>query len=63
MGVPENSHRAGQCHTPQTTPTRTPVFGERGLGGGGEKVGPIIGVHSLSTETSIKIYEGRTQYN
>ncbi len=33
---------------PQATPTRTPVFGDRGLGGGGEKVGPIIGVHSLS---------------
>ena len=48
---------------PQTTPTRTPVFGDRGLGGSGEKVGPIIGVHSLSTDTSIKVYEGRTQYN
>jgi hypothetical protein len=39
------------------------VFGDRGLGGSGEKVGPIIGVHSLSTDTSIKVYEGRTQYN
>jgi len=47
----------------QATPTRTPVFGDRGLGGSGEKVGPIIGVHSLSTDTSIKIFEGRTQYN
>jgi len=47
----------------QATPTRTPVFGDRGLSGGGEKVGPIIGVHSLSNDTSIKIYEGRTQYN
>ena len=43
------------------TPTRTPVF-EREREGGGEKVGPIIGVHSLSTDQSIKIYEGRTTY-
>ena len=47
---------------PRPTPTRTPVF-ERQRAEGGEKVGPIIGVHSLSTETSIKVYEGRTQYN
>jgi type II secretory pathway pseudopilin PulG len=46
------------------TPTRTPVFErEREGGEGGEKVGPIIGVHSLSTDQSIKIYEGRTQYD
>jgi type II secretory pathway pseudopilin PulG len=46
------------------TPTRTPVFErEREGGAGGEKVGPIIGVHSLSTDQSIKIYEGRTQYD
>jgi type II secretory pathway pseudopilin PulG len=44
------------------TPTRTPVF-ERQREAGGEKVGPIIGVHSLSTDTSIKVYEGRTQYD
>jgi len=44
------------------TPTRTPVF-ERQREGEGEKVGPIIGVHSLSTDTSIKVYEGRTQYD
>jgi type II secretory pathway pseudopilin PulG len=47
---------------PQPTPTRTPVF-ERQREDEGEKVGPIIGVHSLSTDTSIKVYEGRTQYN
>jgi type II secretory pathway pseudopilin PulG len=47
---------------PRPTPTRTPVF-ERQREQGGEKVGPIVGVHSLSTETSIKVYEGRTQYN
>jgi type II secretory pathway pseudopilin PulG len=48
---------------PQATPTRTPTFGDRGLGGGGEKIGPIVGVYSLSKDTSVKIYEGRTQYN
>ncbi len=48
----------------QPTPTRTPVFErERVGGGGGEKVGPIIGVRSFSTKQSIKIYEGRTNYN
>jgi type II secretory pathway pseudopilin PulG len=46
------------------TPTRTPIFErEREGGDGGEKIGPIIGVHSLSTEGSIKIYEGRQQYD
>jgi type II secretory pathway pseudopilin PulG len=46
------------------TPTRTPIFErEREGRDGGEKVGPIIGVHSLSTDQSIKIYEGRTQYD
>jgi len=47
---------------PRPTATRTPVF-ERQRENEGEKVGPIIGVHSLSTETSIKVYEGRTQYD
>ena len=47
---------------PAPTPTRTPVF-ERNRENEGEKVGPIIGVHSLSTDTSIKVYEGRTQYD
>ncbi len=49
---------------PAPTPTRTPVFErdrEPGLGGG-EKVGPIIGVYSLADEASIKVYEGRTNY-
>jgi type II secretory pathway pseudopilin PulG len=47
---------------PRPTPTRTPVF-EQQREEEGEKVGPIIGVHSLSTDMSIKVYEGRTQYN
>ncbi len=63
VGGPGVPTAPGQPPRPQSTPTRTPVFGDRGVGGGGEKVGPIIGVHSLSTDTSIKIYEGRTQYN
>jgi hypothetical protein len=35
-----------------------------GIGGrsGGERVGPIIGVHSTSCDQSIKVYEGRTSY-
>ncbi|MCU0235020.1 MAG: hypothetical protein MUE90_13440 [Thermoanaerobaculales bacterium] len=47
---------------PRPSPTRTPVFTTRGPGSG-EKVGPIIGVHSLSGRTAIKVYEGRTKYN
>jgi type II secretory pathway pseudopilin PulG len=53
---------AGPGRRPRRTPTRTPVF-ERDRGREGEKVGPIVGVHSLSNETSIKVYEGRTQYS
>ena len=55
LGVP-----GGRGRGRRPTPTRTPVF-EREREGG-EKVGPIIGVHSLSTDQSIKIYEGRTTY-
>jgi type II secretory pathway pseudopilin PulG len=57
VGVP-----GGGRGRPRPTPTPTPVF-TREREGGGEKVGPIIGVHSLSSEQSIKIYEGRTTYN
>jgi type II secretory pathway pseudopilin PulG len=56
--------RGGRGRGRQPTPTRTPVFErERVGGGGGEKVGPIIGVRSFSNKESIKIYEGRTNYN
>ena len=58
----EGRELTGQQTGPRPTPTKTPVF-ERQREGEGEKVGPIIGVHSLSTDTSIKVYEGRTQYN
>ena len=58
----EGRQIGGRGAGPQPTPTKTPVF-ERQREGEGEKVGPIIGVHSLSTDTSIKVYEGRTQYN
>ena len=58
--------RAGGRRPPEgarrPTPTPTPVF-SREREGGGEKVGPIVGVHSLATGDSIKIYEGRTRYS
>jgi type II secretory pathway pseudopilin PulG len=54
--------RGGAAQGPQPTPTPTPVF-SREREGGGEKVGPIVGVHSLSDKQSIKIYEGRNNYN
>ena len=34
-----------------------------GQGGADRKMGPIVGVHSTSTEESIKIYEGHTTYS
>ncbi len=52
----------GQRQGPAPTPTRTPLF-ERQRESDGEKVGPIIGVHSQSTDASIKIYKGRTRYD
>ena len=52
----------GQGGGRRPTPTRTPLF-ERQRESGGEKVGPIVGVHSKSTDASIKIYEGRDHYN
>jgi type II secretory pathway pseudopilin PulG len=58
----EGGEISGPRRGRRVTPTRTPVFA-RHREDEGEKVGPIIGVHSLSTETSIKVYEGRTQYN
>jgi len=55
------------------SPTQTVTYegsgldrGERDDGGmtgpDGEKIGPIVGVHSTSCDDSIKIYEGRTTY-
>jgi type II secretory pathway pseudopilin PulG len=57
----------------QPVPTTTPGAGVGGPAGGGlpggsgrdqggEKVGPIVGVHSISCEESVKVYEGRTTY-
>lgn len=57
----------------QPVATTTPGAGVGGTAGGGlaggprtgpggEKVGPIVGVHTTSCEESIKVYEGRTTY-
>jgi type II secretory pathway pseudopilin PulG len=57
--------------TPSPTTTVTYEGGGRGdregddgsmIGPDGEKIGPIVGVHSTSCDQSIKIYEGRTTY-
>ena len=45
---------------PVPTPTPTPGIG--GATGGGEKVGPIVGVCSPSCADSIKVLDGRTRY-
>ena len=65
--------RQGPLGGTPAAPTRTPSFGDQGqssgepgrpgLGGQGERMGPIIGVHSLSTDASIKVYKGRSTYN
>ena len=55
------------------SPTQTVTYEGSGLdreqrdeggmtGPDGEKIGPIVGVHSTSCDQSIKIYEGRTTY-
>lgn len=57
--------------TPQPTQTVTYGGGQSSeddsspfgsTGRDGEKIGPIIGVHSKSCDESIKVYEGRTTY-
>jgi type II secretory pathway pseudopilin PulG len=57
--------------TPGPTETVTYEGGGRGdregddgsmIGPDGEKIGPIVGVHSTSCDQSIKIYEARTTY-
>jgi len=53
----------GAARGRKPTPTPTPVFSRGRERGAGEKVGPIVGVHSVSTDQSIKIYKGRTQYS
>jgi type II secretory pathway pseudopilin PulG len=62
--------RQGPLGATPARATRTPSFGDQdqspgrpGPGGQGERMGPIIGVHSLSTEASIKVYKGRSTYN
>jgi type II secretory pathway pseudopilin PulG len=59
----------GPQATPSPQPGWSPDGGEEAGGpdafggpGEGERVGPIIGVHSRSCEDSIKVHEGRTRY-
>jgi type II secretory pathway pseudopilin PulG len=56
-----------QGRTPTTTTTTTlPGSGSRGTGTGGlgtGSLGPILGVASTSTEKSLRVFNGRTQYN
>jgi hypothetical protein len=44
--------------TPTPTPAPTGRFGEEPP----EQMGPIVGVHSTSCESSIRLYEGRNTY-
>jgi type II secretory pathway pseudopilin PulG len=47
---------AGKSTPPTTRPAST-------LGIGGTTLGPILGVSSTSTEKSLRVFNGRTQYN
>jgi len=46
-----------------TTTTTTMPSGTAATGSGGTTVGAILGVSSTSTEKSLRIFNGRTQYN
>lgn len=57
--------------TPEAGPRELGRFGDEGEGDlppgaqqdeNGEVIGPIVGVHSLSCDESIKVYEGRMTY-
>ena len=50
---------AGSSPSPTPSPSATPVFG--GSAGGG--TGPIAGVASLSTESSLRLVNGAQRYN
>ncbi len=47
---------------PRIAPVPTPTPGIGGPAQGGEKTGPIIGVHSRVCADSIKVLDGRTRY-
>jgi type II secretory pathway pseudopilin PulG len=49
--------------TTTTTTTTTMPSGTAATGSGGTTVGAILGVSSTSTEKSLRIFNGRTQYN
>jgi type II secretory pathway pseudopilin PulG len=49
------TYGGGQPSDEDTSPFGT-------TGPGGEKIGPIVGVHSTSCDESIKVYQGRTTY-
>jgi hypothetical protein len=48
---------------PSTTTTTTLRAAPSGSGGGGTTLGPILGVASTSTDKSLRVFNGRTQYN
>jgi type II secretory pathway pseudopilin PulG len=70
----EEGRRIGPANAFPGTPLPTQTVTFEQLGGSredspfttrdkeGQKIGPIVGVHSVSCDESIKIYEGRTTY-
>jgi len=62
-GVGEGGAGTGPGGATTTTTTTTTLPGRGGTGLGGTTVGPILGVASTSTEKSLRIFNGRTQYN
>ena len=62
QGGPGSSTGFGNQPTPPPT-TQPSGLGAGSGGTGGTSVGPIIGVASTSKEKSLRIFNGRTQYN
>ena len=63
--VTPTANPGGQEPTDKSTPTTTtpPTTTPAGSGGTGSTVGAILGVSSTSTEKSLRVFNGRTQYN
>ena len=63
--VTPTANPGGQGPTDKSTPTTTtpPTTTPAGSGGTGSTVGAILGVSSTSTEKSLRVFNGRTQYN
>ena len=61
--VTPTANPGGQGPADKSAPTTTTTTMPASSGGSGTTVGAILGVSSTSTEKSLRIFNGRTQYN